>query len=486
MVITQEMNDNDNNYWFFRNYKKNLHNIDTFYYSAFLSNDFSVNSEDIAYKEFLKYLNKIKIEFNESVSLNILEQEILFKKMNFSKYYKYTFSLPDKFDIIFAACIPTQETPQVIIQIRSNLLWEKGIKKAFDYSFKILSLICDFFKFDILTCQENRIDYCWHTNIIQDPDNYFRIDNMVKMRVTTLGKRIKYEYSVTGEEYENDYIAQGKRGGKVFLRIYLKTKEVVEMGYKGFFLKEWLLNNLINRYDFYCLEKALINRSWSYVDKARLEFYLEFGKNENEKIKIRSILNDTYKINNVDLKKYADTLTPSITKILNIEFQTMRKMSKSFCLQEFIQNEKYDCCQRIYDYIDNRKRIVEYLTFDTFRLVDIKTDKNKSRCEINDFWKRIRRTKLVDCKNKEQTKLIRDYSSKLNSEIIKRTALHSCITYSLYKKGYNEDRVIDDVCFAILNLNDNDIHKMNQYKNKKMRLLNLEKSEFNEILAMQN
>lgn len=39
-LIEKELKDGDNKYWFYRKQQKNLHNIDTFYYSVMLHNDF--------------------------------------------------------------------------------------------------------------------------------------------------------------------------------------------------------------------------------------------------------------------------------------------------------------------------------------------------------------------------------------------------------------------------------------------------------------
>lgn len=39
-LIEKELKDGDNKYWFYRKQQKNLHNIDTFYYSVMLDNDF--------------------------------------------------------------------------------------------------------------------------------------------------------------------------------------------------------------------------------------------------------------------------------------------------------------------------------------------------------------------------------------------------------------------------------------------------------------
>ena len=69
----------------------------------------------------------------------------------------------------------------------------------------------------------------------------------------------------------------GKRSDKVFIRIYLKSKEVIEKNYKPWFFKVWLFNGLINRYDLYCYEECYKKHSWQYLDTARLKYYSEYG-----------------------------------------------------------------------------------------------------------------------------------------------------------------------------------------------------------------
>ena len=40
-LIEKEFKDGNNEYWFYRKQQKNLHNIDSFYYTVMLSNDFT-------------------------------------------------------------------------------------------------------------------------------------------------------------------------------------------------------------------------------------------------------------------------------------------------------------------------------------------------------------------------------------------------------------------------------------------------------------
>lgn len=66
-LIEKELKDGDNKYWFYRKQQKNLHNIDTFYYSVMLNNDF-IEPGDENVHFFLTQLDAFKnrcLESNE-------------------------------------------------------------------------------------------------------------------------------------------------------------------------------------------------------------------------------------------------------------------------------------------------------------------------------------------------------------------------------------------------------------------------------------
>lgn len=247
-------------YWFDYKQKKFLHNIDTFYYSVKLSQNFTKRSTDSSVTAFREYFDKLEPdEHNFNVPLDFgQEVQLNYISMSFAGFYDICIECPEYFDIFMASSVPAvaafceeSVTSEILVQIRSCLLWELGAVKAYEYSFNVVKTICDYFNFDILEVKENRIDYCWHTNYLQNPETYFRIDNLTEMAVTRLGRSnkergnsVSYHYSMQpGRTYENDYIALGKRGDKCFLRIYLKSKEVVQMGYKPWFFKVWLFHN---------------------------------------------------------------------------------------------------------------------------------------------------------------------------------------------------------------------------------------------------
>lgn len=483
-LIYSELNKEELNNWFEMKHKKFLHNIDTFYYSVKLDNDFTRLSSDVGCLQLRTFFNNIinPEDFGSIVPLSIfpdLDMQLNVRPFSFAGFYNICVECPELFDIFIAPIVPPgkegQEsvTSEIIVQIRSYLLWTYGATKAFEYSFQAVEAICNYFNLTIREVKENRADYCWHTNYIQNPESYFRIDKFAKMQVSRY-KRIHYEYAFkSGDEYENDYISLGKRSDKCFVRIYLKSKEVVEKGYKPWFLREWLFNGLINRYDFFVYEETYKKQNWKYLDIARLDFYSQYGSNEEMVSLCKKIVLEEESHSDEYIHKLADELTPRVTLIVNIEYQTTRRMSKSFELKPLRDNASKGPAARIYDYIDNHALITEYLTHCTLRLVKPGADTNNSRAEYTDFWKSLRAVRMIDVKKApKELKLTRDYTRNINKEIVKKRALSSTITYSLYLNGINDNSVIEDFSQILTMLNDNDIHTMKHIKSKRIKQLN--------------
>ncbi len=481
--IYNELDTENQEYWFDMKQQKFLHNIDTFYYSIKLSNDFTADSKDRGYKKLIRYF-KIAMEdiyeFNGCKPFHLIEEEQLnLRPFTFSRFYNICIECPDLYDIFIASKVPEgadgeSVTSEIVVQLRSYMLWMYGVHESFERSYHVVQKICDNFGLEILEVKENRVDYCWHSNYLQDPEEFFRIDKFTKMQVSRF-RRVHMEYAFKpNDEYECDYIAMGKRSDKCFVRIYLKSKEVVEQGYKPWFFKFWLFNGLINRYDNYIYEECFKMQSWKYVDTARIKFYSEYGSDQNMISWCRKVLDGVIDVSPDVLNRHANNLTPKLTLITNVEFQTMRKMSKSFPLIPLHRdNSKYDVAQRVYDYIDNRFLIADYLTHSTLRLVQPDDQANKSRRPYIAFWEAMRRTKMIDCKlPKQKLKLIREYHRNLCKDVVKRKMLNSVLTYGFYTRGINEDDVLIDCTEALLRLNDNDIHHMKVSKIKKSRQFN--------------
>lgn len=117
--------------------------------------------------------------------------------------------------------------------------------------------------------------------------------------------------------------------------------------------------------------------------------------------------------------------------------------------------------------------IIDYLTHDTFRLVEKNSDQNKSRRGYCAFWEALRRCKKVDLTAMpEELKLRREYNRKMNGERVKEQMINKAVTYGIYLKGINEDAIEDDCMLPIMMLNDNDVKRAKRYKQKRLQQFN--------------
>lgn len=463
----------DEEYWYKHQQKKFMHNIDTFYFSVKLQDDFTTDSDMENVRKLRKVISRYTgVSTGEQFRELTYKEPVLFSKDSFPPYYSFHVYIPEKFDLFFAPSVPkgaetiSSVTSEIIVQIRARVLWELGARLAYDEAFDFVNSFCTRFDLTIAEIKENRCDFCWHTNALQNPESFLRIDNLAKMQVSRF-KRVNQSYQLlSDDQYESDYTAFGKRGDKCFLRIYLKTKEVVEMGYKSFFFYFWFFNGMISRYDLYVLEEAYKKKNWKYCDVARLKFALEHFDLGMRRAEIQALA-ETEPYNYPAIQKVADELTPQLTKIVNIEYQVMRRMSKTFKLVPVKDNQGVS--KRIYDFFDNRKMISNYLTHDTFRLVDRSLDSNKSRCDYCDFWKRLRSTKQVDVYLKRsQVKIEREYASKLDMEIRKKKAVRSIASFSVAATRKPATTIYEDAAELLSVLNDNDLHDLHTYKHRRL------------------
>lgn len=482
----------ENQYWFDFKQKKFLHNIDTFYYSVKFAHDFTNDTNDKLVKHFRNYFEMQyknmedsgnKYSSNITLSFPGIDKLLNLKPFNYAGFFNICLECPEYFDIFFAPTVPhssdggTSVTCECVVQIRSYFLWMYGVKEAYEKSYQYVKAISSFFHLDIAYTQENRIDYCWHSNYLSNPEKFFVPENFYKMRVDRFHDALFHTSKDGMDGYEIDYIAMGKRSDKVFIRIYLKSKEVIEKGYKPWFFKVWLFNGLINRYDLYVYEYAFLKHSWKAIDLGRISYYMEYGRNKFYVEKCSRILNKVDTISPDELRRLADNLTPKINLIMNVEFQTMRKHSKTYQLIPFFDNRDKLTSKRIYDYLDNRKIICDYLVKNVFRLaephVDGVNDSNKSRRDNCAFWKSLCMCKIVDCFIPEDDRiLVRTYSRKLNSDVLKSRVVKSAVTYGIYTRGINSDNPMQDCVEALCMLNDNDIEDAFRFKTKKIRQFN--------------
>lgn len=470
--------------WFSCTQRKFIHNIDTFYYSVKFKNDFRIDSKDEKVVRMRKYF-RFKYEglgdYEETgdVYLKEIDKRLILRPVSFSRFYNTCLSYPDYFDIFLASVVPKSMggeesvTCEMIVQIRSYMLWMFGVHAAFENSYRFVKALADYFGLEIDHVQENRVDYCWHSNYLKDPESFFTPENFYKMRVDRFKNATYVTNKVGTEDYEIDYVALGKRSDKVFVRIYQKTREVIEQNYKPWFFQIWKMNGLINNYDLYVYEKCFQKRSWFYRFYARLEFYAEYGQNDLYVQLCRQIISGETTMGEDDLIKLAKELTPELNLVVNVEYQVMRRHSKSYELIPFKDHGNKGECKRIYDYFDNRKMIIDYLTDRVFKMVQPTGDSHKYRRPLCKFWEALRSTRYIDVKlTSDEVELIRHYNRKYDIERARRAYLRAAVNLSLYTQGFNDDSPLEDALDALTRLNDNDIHQAFMFKQKRRQQLN--------------
>lgn len=492
-ALFDEMSDADIEHFFSFKQQKFLHNIDTFYYSVKFKNDFRFGSNDENVKrlrDFFNYKYSLLERQGDEDDFYVPElgKYLVLKKVTFSRFYNICLSYPEYFDIFIAPVVPKAAdgsesvTCECIVQIRSYMLWQFGVKDCFENTYEYVKKIVSMFHLEIDFVHENRVDYCWHTNYLNNPEAFFAPENFYKMRCDRFKNATYVTNKVGKEDFEIDYVALGKRSDKVFLRIYQKTREVIEQGYKPWFFLIWKMNGLINEYDKFVYERCYEKRSWFYRFYARLEFYVLHGSDPEMVKKCKDILASDVTIEESVLINLANVLTPRNNYVINVEFQTMRRHSKSYVLVPFKDHNNKGETKRIYDYLDNRKIITEYLTNTVFRLVDYDPEIKKSERPMCAFWQALRRTKCLDMKmTSDEVHLFRNYNRKLNKDAVKKRFINAAVTFGLYARGENSDHPLQDAFEVMVTMNDNDVHNARAYKTKKLRQLN--KEELSEVFV---
>ena len=195
--IYNEFDEVENTYWFDFKQKKFLHNIDTFYYSVKFKNDFTNDSKDLSVKRFRRKFDAIGQEWEKlndyssgvSFFFDGLPGALNYKPFSYAGWYNICLECPELFDIFFAPKVPHSSdngdsvTCECVVQIRSYMLWMYGVHIAYERSYEYVKAIADYFGLEIDFVQENRVDYCWHSNYLKNPEKFFSPENFYKMRV---------------------------------------------------------------------------------------------------------------------------------------------------------------------------------------------------------------------------------------------------------------------------------------------------------------
>lgn len=431
----------------FFSYKSNkvIHNIDTLYYSVYLD-EFNNQGKNI--ERMITELTLLSERYKQG-DKEIMIDELSFMPMKFS-FYEYCLRLENMFDIFISRYLPNTKTPRIIIQLRSVGLWMDGVKSLIESSYKALERFLKVYGVDVVRITENRIDYAYHTNIIQNTTKYFSDKNMIESLRTQL---VRYQkVGNIGKEITIDYLSLGNRkSNNIFFRSYNKTREVIELNYKGFFIELWHKNGLISNFDKWVLERAYKLGTYNSLLIARIEWYIENGKDENRKKEMKKLKRSCYEKsdNSKYIKEQLSGLLPEVTIVVNVEFETKRKFY--FSMNKFIDDlpssiPPNELFHRLYQILDNTKIILDYLTSQTVCF--------KNGDEFASWWQRIRSVKIGKLSD---SVVYREYSRNLDVEKLKQRLAGTIASNSIYRNKCNDNTFNDDVSDMLCMLNDNDM-----------------------------
>ena len=372
--------------------------------------------------------------------------------------YQYHLQLQENFDVFIADNIQTAETPRICVQLRSRMIVQEGISKAINDSYNAVVRILEDFSLNVNIVLENRIDYAFHTNLIQSSDTYFSdkyMKNHLRSQLRTYAKYGKIR------DMSVDTLQLGQRkSNNVFFRAYNKIREVIEKNYKAFFFDIWLEERMISQFDHYVLREAYERKSYRMgLLVGRIKWYLEYGKNELLKVELRELLQSCYvKSDNADhIEKKLKGLIPEVTIILNIEFQTKRHYYMQ--LNSWLKDHEFKFqgireLQRLYKLIYVRRGILDHLMSEIVSFVDHKGTKEE---EYTFWWKRIRSCKIEYC----TPPLEEFYRERERHTDLKRAGhnvLGSIASFNILLKNNVDERDFkEDVSDVLAFFNDNDL-----------------------------
>lgn len=444
-VFFNELTDDLRKKYFDLKKSKYLHNIDTLYYSVFLKND---SNDDECVSHFIEDIKSSKESLLSSgeESFDFVEGFEILRGRHSD--YAHRLSVRDCYDIFVTTHIRNSNTPRIMVQIRSFYLWTEGIEKSIYQSFDRVTKLLNYYGLQVDRVQENRIDYAFHTNCIQSPNKYFSLE---KLKSTCCGSLTRFkligDLHTKNNDYDIEYFSLGTHNSNnLFFRTYHKSKEVVEMNYKSFFFDIWFDNGLINFYDKYCYEYAYKIGRYDKIYEGMLKFYLDFGQDIILKQDINLLLRDT-NAKFEDIKSFACSIMPPVTKVLNIEFETKRKYYYYYqdAIEILPHSSKVSELDKLFKIVENRKIFIDMLTEN---VVCFKKDE-----KYLDFWRRLKSVKIKSLSN---DKIKANYNTSVDLDKLLKRALNSVMSYSVHKSNLSDD-IVTDFIDVLANLNDNDI-----------------------------
>lgn len=481
-VYSEFSSEEQENFFDFSRDKVTSH-IDTLYYTVSLYNDSNEISENLqALLDRLKGLREQKA-MNYSASVEFFGLSV--ENIRFV-HYEFCLKLNENFDIFIASFLPNVYTPRIVVQLRTRSLVLDGPMQAVCKSFRYVESILDTYGLEIGEVKENRIDYAYHTNIMQDPYGYFGDKQLLKRLKTQLRHCRKNETMIDSvrvvgrDRIDLSYISFGDRkSNNVFVRVYNKTREVVEKNYKSFFLDKWLSDKLINRYDYYVYSHAYSSASYvTGILIGRIDWYLEYGHNDEIKKELIKVKESSYvNSDNTDqLRKIVDQYLPPVTLIMNVEYQTKRRFYQD--CEEFIDSfgvlmsdkilpdgldwspEIIMPLQRLHKLYSLRSVFLDYLTTKTLCFVDKKGTDDEKLCY---WWQRIHDVTIKDC-DKQILELWRTRERNTDVAKSKRRVCGTIAQMSIVSTGKADPKekpdFMQDLSDTLCILNDNDMHDM--------------------------
>ena len=497
--VYRELTSEDRDYWFSLKEHKSLHHIDTLYYSVKLLEErvFEGQMESPEMLRFLKALEDVKCTKQSDMQSDVSFHGFSVELKSFS-LYSYCLSEHEMYDIFIAKTVPTEDTPRVVVQLRTQALIQNGVMESIMESFERVRQMLSHFGLEVTELNENRIDYAWHTNSIQNV-NVFMDDTYLKKHLKSNARNGMKHFNP--QTYDYNYLAIGnRRSNNIFCRIYDKTREVIEECYKGFFLDRWLDNGLINRYDYFCLQRAYERKSYTVgLLVGRIDWYLSFGSSTELKEKLQKLKEtcDIKSSNSKQIKKVlneqglvdeeeaapdpedVDTCTvalkgivPAVTTVLNVEYQTKRAFYNT--LDKMINGISIKGIDPIYERVSKvltcEAAICDYLTsyggtmsFVRDRSVRYTSDDLEDHPEevYMDFWYRLRRTKI---RKKGDPILFRTYAHQSDLKRMESQLLGKIASYGMLLRQNSKDdhTFAEDVSDVLCRLNDNDLYALDE------------------------
>ncbi len=454
---------------------KAVHHIDTLYYTISIDeNDPLGLAEDSTNgKKQDAFVKDIRSEREKLRANPNGEYEFCGLTVKLIRFATYDLcvSEPDNFDIFISSYRIGDTTPRIVVQIRTRMLVLLGVQEAVRQTLAKVNEMLSKYRLHAVRVDENRIDYAYHTNLIQNPALFFSDEQLLKHAKTRLKRYRKDGYLDT--ELTIDYLSLGSRkSDDVFVRIYLKDQEVIEQAYKPFFIEKWFQDGLISAYDKFVFAEAYNMHCYrSGLLVGRIKWYLQHGKSEEKKTELRDLLKKCHvdSDNNAWIEKKLKGFLPPTTKIMNIEFQTKRRFYKYFDKEiEAFDKYKHDAAlygqltDRLFKVIHMRSAFLDYLTryggtlsFVYNRNVELK--KFDVNGQYMSWWRVIRRVKVSDAPR--YTGLVRSSTRSLDREKTLRRNMSDLASFSIISSGTAPRPLADDAADLLCAfVNDNDMH----------------------------